>query len=249
MADREAQPGLKPHAGKVAVVTGAGRGIGRAVALALARSGAGVALAARSESEIRTVLAEIEAGGGSGAAFPTDVSSEEDVVRLFRRVREDFGRLDVLVNNAGLGIFGPLEHVRVEDLDRVLAVNVRGTLLCAREALKIMKPARRGYVINVASVVGFRGYANQSAYAASKHAVMGLTKSLALEAQPFGIRVSAVLPGGVDTDLVRKARPDIPPEDLLQPEDIAGAVLFLLSLSERAAVDEIYIRRRKSAPF
>lgn len=238
-----------PLAGETAIVTGAGRGIGRAIALALARAGARVALAARSRPQLEEALSEIHASGGSGIAVPTDVSSESEVAHLFERVREDFGRLDVLVNNAGLGIFGPLEELRTEDLDRVLAVNVRGTFLCAREALKLMKPRRKGYIINVASVVGFRGYANQSAYTASKHAVMGLTKSLALEAQPYDIRVSAILPGGVDTDLVRQARPDIPQSDLMQPEDIAQVVLFLLSLSDRAAIDEIYIRRRKSAPF
>ena len=112
-----------------------------------------------------------------------------------------------------------------------------------------MAPRRRGTILNISSVVGFRGYPNQSAYAASKHGLMGLTKSLAVEAQPHGIRVSAVLPGGVDTDMSRQSRPDLKADDLMQPEDIAQAVEFLLSLSDRAAVDEIYIRRRTSKPF
>jgi 3-oxoacyl-[acyl-carrier protein] reductase len=112
-----------------------------------------------------------------------------------------------------------------------------------------MEPRRRGYIINISSVVGFKGYVNQAAYAATKHGIMGLTKALALEAQPHGIRVSVVLPGGVDTELVRAARPDLDPKDLLQPDDIAQTVLYLLSLSDRAAVDQIYIRRRNSQPF
>jgi 3-oxoacyl-[acyl-carrier protein] reductase len=112
-----------------------------------------------------------------------------------------------------------------------------------------MKARREGTVINISSVVGFKGYPNQSVYTASKHAVMGLTKSLSLEAWPHDIRVSAILPGGVDTELITRARPDIPGEELMQPEDVAEAVLFLLSLSDRAAVDEIYIRRRKGQPW
>jgi 3-oxoacyl-[acyl-carrier protein] reductase len=115
--------------------------------------------------------------------------------------------------------------------------------------MRLMAPARRGYIINISSVVGVKGYANQAAYAASKHAVMGITKSLAAEAQPHGIRVSAILPGGVDTSLMEALRPDLDKALLMKPDDIADAVMFLLSLSDSAAVDEIYIRRRSSAPF
>ena len=113
----------------------------------------------------------------------------------------------------------------------------------------MMAPAGRGTIVNISSVVGFKGYPNQAAYTATKHAVMGLTKSLAVEAQPQGIRVSAVLPGGVDTDLVRQARPDLDPAILLAPDDVAQAVMYLLSLSDRAAVDQIYLRRWSSKPF
>ena len=137
----------------------------------------------------------------------------------------------------------------VEDFDRVLATNLRGTFLSCQEAMRIMVPQGGGTIINIASVVGFKGYANQSAYTASKHGIMGLTKALALEAQPHRIRVSAILPGGVDTGLATSARPDLKREELLRPEDIARTVLFLLSLPEHAAIDEIYIRRRNSAPF
>ena len=112
-----------------------------------------------------------------------------------------------------------------------------------------MIPKKSGTIINISSVVGFKGYPNQAAYTASKHALLGLTKSLAVEAQEHGIRVSAILPGGVDTEMVAKARPDLDPKILLEPEDIAHTVLFLLSLSDRAAIDQIYIRRRSSKPF
>ena len=232
--------------GRVALVTGAGRGIGRAVSLALARSGARVVLAARTADQIEAVAAEIARAGGEALAVPTDVSREEDVVALFGRVRD---RLDVLVNNAGVGVFGPLDAFAAADFDRVLGVNLRGTFLCCREAMRLMKPRKGGWIINVSSVVGFKGYPNQAAYTASKHGVVGLTKSLAVEAQPHGIRVSVILPGGVDTGLAGSARPDLDRSALLQPEDIAQTVIYLLSLSDRAAVDQIYIRRRSSQPF
>jgi NAD(P)-dependent dehydrogenase (short-subunit alcohol dehydrogenase family) len=234
--------------GKVALVTGAGRGIGRSVSLALARAGARVVLAARTAAEIERVAREIEGAGGAAVAVEADVSREEDVLRMFSRVG-DGGGLDVLVNNAGIGAFGPADRMATGDFDHIVAVNLRGAFLCAREALRIMKPQRRGTIINVSSVVGFKGYANQAAYTATKHAVMGLTKSLAAEAQPDGIRVTAVLPGGTDTALGGDARPDLNRDELLQPGDIAEVVLFLLSLPERAAIDEVYIRRRTSKPF
>jgi len=235
--------------GQVAVVTGAGRGIGRAIAQRLARAGAHAVLSARTAAPLAETERAIRAAGGSAEAAPADVADEEQVRSLFRRVTERHGRVDILVNNAGLGVFGPLADTSAADFDRVMAVNLRGAFLCCREALRLMAPRRRGTIINISSVVGFRGYPNQSAYAASKHGLMGLTKSLAVEAQPHGIRVSAVLPGGVDTDMSRQSRPDLKADDLMQPEDIAQAVEFLLSLSDRASVDEIYIRRRASKPF
>ncbi len=192
--------------GQVALVTGAGRGVGHSVSTALARSGAGVVLAARTASQIEAVAAEIARSSGGALAVPADVSREEEVLALFGRIEERFeGRLDVLVNNAGVGIFGPLESFSAAEFDRVMAMNVRGTFLCCREAVRLMKPQRAGWIINVSSVVGFKGYPNQSAYTSSKHGVVGLTKPLAVEVQPHGIRVSVILPGGVDTDLAGAA--------------------------------------------
>jgi 3-oxoacyl-[acyl-carrier protein] reductase len=235
--------------GKVAVVTGAGRGIGRSVARALSQEGARVALLARSQEQIDAVAEELRSRGGEAIAQRADVSNEDDVAQAFAHVAELWGDVDLLVNNAGIGAFGEVATAAPEDLDRILATNVRGTLLCTQAALRSMMPRRQGTVINIASVVGFRGYPRQGLYTASKHAVMGLTKSLAIEAQEHNIRVSAILPGGVNTDMIGDARPDLDRSSLLQPEDIAKTVLFLVSLPEHAAVDEIYIRRRGSTPF
>jgi 3-oxoacyl-[acyl-carrier protein] reductase len=236
-------------ADKVALVTGAGRGIGRTVALALANRGATVVLVARTADQIEGVQREIAAAGGRAVAIAADVADEASVVACFGRVAREFGRLDVLVNNAGVGRFGPIAEMSAAEFDAVMGVNVRGTFLCCREAMGLMRPRKSGYIINIGSVTGFRGYANQGAYSASKHAVMGLTKALAIEGQRDGVRVSAVLPGGVDTEMIGDARPDLDQSTLMQSEDVADAVLYLLSLSERAAVDQIYIRRRTSSPF
>ena len=234
---------------KVALVTGASRGIGQAVAQSLAAAGAHVVLTARSEAGLREVSQAVRDAGGTASWHVADVAREEDVGALFAAVDAEADQLDILINNAGVGEFGPLHELSLAQFDRVIDTNLRGTFLCCREAMRRMIPRRRGTIINIASVVGFKGYPRQSAYTASKHGVMGITKSLAAEAREYGIRVSAVLPGGVNTDMVRDSRPDLDPDELLQPDDVAQAVRYLLSLSSRAAVDQIYIRRRNSTPF
>ena len=235
--------------GQTAIITGAGRGIGRATAMALADCGACVVLAARTSSQIESVAEEITARGGTALPVVCDIAREEDIQNLFSRLDAFSDRLDIIINNAAIGRYGLFQEFSTADLDDLLAVNVRGTYICCREALHRMIPQKKGAIINISSVVGIKGYENQSAYTASKHAVVGMTKSLAVEAQRYNIRVSVIHPGGVDTQLVRDARPDLDRAILMQPEDIANAVLFLLSLSERCAVDEISIRRRGSSPF
>ena len=235
--------------GKTAIVTGAGRGIGRAIARSLAHHGATVIAAARTESQIKAVADEINQSGGIAYSYPFDLADESEILSLFTFLEKKADKLDILVNNAGTGLFGQMHEFSTEDLQILLDVNIRGTYLCCREGLRRMIPNKSGYIINISSVVGFKGYPNQSAYTASKHAVVGMTKSLAVEAQPHNIRASLIHPGDVDTDLVRSARPDLDPAILIQPQDIADTVMYLLSLSEQCAVDEIYIRRLGGKPF
>ena len=236
--------------GKVAVVTGAARGIGRMIALRFAQEGADVAFTDLSRDEnMETLEKELSDLGVKGKGYVSDASDFNQAQQTIDQVIADFEKVDVLVNNAGIGLFGQMHEFSTEDLQILLDVNIRGTYLCCREGLRRMIPNKSGYIINISSVVGFKGYPNQSAYTASKHAVVGMTKSLAVEAQPHNIRASLIHPGGVDTDLVHSARPDLDPAILIQPEDIAHTVMYLLSLSERCAVDEIYIRRRGSKPF
>jgi 3-oxoacyl-[acyl-carrier protein] reductase len=234
---------------QVILVTGASRGIGRSLSVELAARGAQVVLAARNEELLQRLEEEIASSGGQALAVRADISEEEDLARLFDMIAEKYGRLDVLINNAAIGAFGKLAEFSIDDFDRIIKVNLRGYYLCCQKALRLMIPVKSGYIINISSIQGIRGYPEQSAYAASKHGVMGLTKSLASEVQEHGIRVSAILPGGVDTELIRQARPDLDSSVLIKTDDIALTVLFLLSLSDTAMVDQIVIRRRAASPF
>jgi len=211
--------------GKVAIVTGAGRGIGRAIAKALAGEGARVALAARTESDLAAVKAEIEREADeapvraqAALVVPTDVSDEGQVRALVRKVREIFGRLDILVNNAGIAVGKPLLETTTEEWDRSMAVNARGPFLMCRECIPLMRESGGGVIINIVSVVGIKGYVNQGAYTASKHALMGMTKVLAQEVKGDGIRVHAISPGGVATGMIRETRPDLDESVLIAPE-------------------------------
>ena len=235
---------------RVAIVTGASRGIGRAIAVMLGRHGVKVAAAARTEQDLAAVCDEIESLGGESLAVRTDVTSEEDVRRLVRTAVERFGKLDIAINNAGIGVFGPIEETATEDWDRVMAVNVRGPFMLCREAVPHLK--RNGdiaWIINICSVVGVKGYVNQAAYTASKHALLGMTKVLAQEVEQYGIRVHAICPGGVDTSLVAEARPDLDRSVLMQPDEIAEIVLFLLTRRGNAVVDQVNVRRATSQPW
>ena len=235
--------------GKIALVTGASRGIGKSISLALAAYGAQVILSSRNEARLLKAKEAICSQGGSASIIVADISEENKIMDLFEEIKSTFGRLDILINNAGLGIWSKLVDFRTEDLDRILQVNLRGPYLCCRQAMRLMIPQKSGYIINITSVQGIRGYENQSAYAASKHGVMGFSKSLAVEAQEYNIRVSAVLPAAVDTEMIREARPDLDPTVLIRPMDIAKSVLFLLSLSDTAMVDQVYVRRMAGRPF
>jgi len=238
-----------PLDGKVAIVTGAGRGIGHSISLTLARNGARVSLVARTDTELSAVRAEIEALSGSAVALPADVASEAEVVEVVRRTFELFGRLDIVVNNAGVGIFGPLAETTAEQWDRQMAVNARGPFLICREAIPLLQQQDQSFIVNIASVVGVKGYTNQAAYSASKHALVGMSQALAKEVQNDGIRVHVLCPGGVDTQMVTQARPDLDRSVLMQPQEIADIVLFLVTRRGNAIIDELRIRRASSTPW
>ena len=236
-------------AGRIALVTGAGRGIGRAVALALAGQGAAVALAARSVEELEAVRGEIREKRGKAGTFPTDLAQPDAPRRLVEAVVGAYGGLDILVNNAGTAVNRGISETSVEDWDRLMAVNARAPFLLCREALPYLKRSGRGRIVNIASVVGYKGYVNQAAYTASKHALTGFTKVLAQEVMPDGVRVHLVSPGGVDTDLVGSMRPDLDRSGLTTAEEVAQTILFLLSQEGNAVIDEVNIRRPGKSPW
>lgn len=192
------------YVGKVALVTGAAGGIGFATAVRLAREGASLVLADLTEAELVAVADAVRAVGGRAAAAAADVSRLADFEALVARAESEFGGLDLLVNNAGIeGVVAPLESYPIDVFDRVLAVNVRGVFLGMRAAGPALRRRGAGAIVNLASVAGVSGDPNLSAYVASKHAVIGLTRSAALAFGPQGIRVNAVAPAPVETRMMR----------------------------------------------
>jgi NAD(P)-dependent dehydrogenase (short-subunit alcohol dehydrogenase family) len=223
-------------AGRTAVVTGGGRGIGRSVARGLAAEGMRVVLAARSEGEIDAVAEEVRERDGEAIAVPTDVTDTDDVTRLFERARDRFGRVDLLVNNAGTNADGRLWELDDEAWETVIDVNLNGAFRCAREALAGGMVARgEGTIVNMGSLTGKVGFAGTSAYGASKHGLQGLTNTLAKELKDTDVRVSAVCPGQVATDLTD----DIAEVDRLGTEDVTGIVVFLATRPPNVYVPEV----------
>ena len=226
--------------GKVAVVTGGGRGLGAAAAWALAEAGADVALLARSEDQLVATAREIEdATGRKVLSCTCDVSDEASVDEAASLTVATFGRVDVLVNNAGIASVAPLLDLELAELRRVLDVNVVGAFLCARAFGAHMIAQRKGTVINVASVAGLAGDADLTAYCASKHAVIGLTKALAIEWARHGVTVNAIAPGYFRTDLNKHVLDDvkigpkivghIPLRRVGQPEELGPLIVYLAS--------------------
>jgi len=239
----------KRLAGKIAIVTGASRGIGRAISIAFAKEGATVVLAARALEKLKETAKQVTEAGGGAEIVVTELTEEDSIKNLVKVTGDKFGRLDMLVNNAGVTHSARLEETATADWDRCHQVNARGPFILCREALPLLKKAEAGYIVNIASVVGVKGYPLQSAYTASKHALRGMTISLAEELKGSNIRVHLLCPGGVDTELVQEVRPDIKKEDLMQPDEIAELVIYLVTHKGNAVMDELHIRRAASSPW
>lgn len=236
-------------AGKVAIVTGASRGIGRAISVALAQETATIVLAARSIQQLQITAEQVTKAGGQARIVHVELTEEKSIRNLIQVTGEKLGRLDILVNNAGVTHSAELGQTSTEDWQRCISINATAPFILCREALPLLKKSQAAYIINIASVVGVKGYPLQSAYTASKHALRGMTMSLAEELRGSDIRVHLLCPGGVDTDMVDSVRPDIAKDELIKPEEIAELVLYMVTHKGNAVVDELRIRRATSSPW
>jgi 3-oxoacyl-[acyl-carrier protein] reductase len=234
----------------VALITGSSRGIGKAIALHLANYGYRVAVTGTNDELLADVVAEIEAQGGVAKAFACDLAAYQlSPQMLVDDVIAHFGRLDVLVNNAGLAWADSFGNLSLDDYERIMGLNVRVPLFLTQAALPYLLASDEKSIVNISSVVGHKAYANQTLYAASKHALNGLMSALAKEYRTKGLIVHNIAPGGVATEMIKTARPDLDPATLIDPSDVARTVAFLLSLKGTAQIDEVKIRRRDNTPF
>jgi NAD(P)-dependent dehydrogenase (short-subunit alcohol dehydrogenase family) len=228
--------------GPVVWVTGASRGIGAAVARAFAADGARVALSGRTVVALRRNTREIEQAGWTAVSVECDVTSEASVRRAFDLILKKFGRIDVLVNNAGVTYFKPFEQTTVKEFDHVIATNLRGTFLCAKSVLPAMVKRGHGYIINIISVTATTAFENSSAYAAAKAGMLGMSRSLRAEVRKKGVRVIDILPGAVETEMWSSEARKKYHEKMMQPKDVADVVVSLFRQPQRIVTEEILIR-------
>ncbi|MBI5369072.1 MAG: SDR family oxidoreductase [Planctomycetes bacterium] len=232
-------------AGRTAIVTGGSSGIGRAIALRFAGAGAQVTVAARGRARCEETVREIERAGGRACAAAADVACEADVERLVAETVARWGGLDLMVANAGIGVWGPAEELALADWERVLAVDLTGVFLCARAAFRQMRrQGRGGTILAVASVAGVDAWSGTAAYSAAKFGVRGFMKALSDEGEEHGIKVSTVCPGMVDTPMIGAEGEE--KAELIAPEDVADAALYLATLGRNVVVHDLVLDRRGS---
>jgi NAD(P)-dependent dehydrogenase (short-subunit alcohol dehydrogenase family) len=224
--------------GRVVLVTGASRGIGLAIAQACARAGAHLALVARDHALLKKAAGQLP---GQAHFFAADVSSVRSVESLFKSIQAKIGRLDVLINNAGVFTFKPFVQTTLEDWQRNIGTNLTSLFLVTRAALPLLERSRSAHIVNVLSVSSRTAFPKCSAYSASKFGALGFTRVLAQELRPKGVRVTAVLPGSTSTRMMDEFDFKVHRERLLQPEDVAAEVLNALLQPRRANVDEILL--------
>lgn len=235
--------------GKIALITGASGGIGSCIARRFAQDGISLALLGRSKEKLAATAASVREYGVETLLLPGDLLDDAYLEDCFAAVKERFAGLDILVNNAGMALSRSFEETTMAEFDRIMALNARVPYLACHLALPLLRCSECASILNIASVVAHKGYPLQSAYAASKHALAGFTKSLASEVYREDIRVHLISPGGVFTDMVRIARPDLTGEDMILPEDIAEIAAFFIEHRTNAVIDEICVHRSGKEPF
>jgi NAD(P)-dependent dehydrogenase (short-subunit alcohol dehydrogenase family) len=228
---------------RAALVTGASSGIGLGIAKVLADEGYALTITSRRPEKLEAAAAELSALGADVLAVPGNVANEDDVIAVVRAHEDAYGRLDVLVNNAGLGIGGPIGDLQTKHLDLQLAVNLRSMILFYREALPLLRAAGGALVVNTSSITGKRGTAGLAVYSATKHAMVGFTQAMNEELRDAGIKSCALCPAYVDTELAAYVHDTVPPEEMIRVEDVAESVRYLLKLSPHCVIPEVVFER------
>ena len=230
----------RPLEGKVTLITGASRGIGYAIARSLARMGAKLSLCARDPEKLQRASRELEGQGAKVLATPADVARASDITSLLEATERSLGAIEILVNNAGIGVFGPIQEASEANWDAVLDTNLKAVFLLSKAVAPGMISRRSGHIINIASLAGKSAFAGGSIYCTSKWGLLGLTQCLAEDLRPYEIRVSAICPGSVATDFSPQSKKD--PRKMLQPEDVAHAVEMILTQAPQSFISEVLLR-------
>lgn len=227
--------------GKIALVTGGGRGLGAAICETLAESGAVTVVADIQLNYAEKVAKNLQGKGLEAIAVPLDVRSEQQIETVLQEVLNQFGRIDILINNAGTDVTLPIEELKIEEIDRVLDVNLRGPFILSKLILPLMKQQGSGHIINIASTASKRVWPNASAYHASKWGLVGLSHAVHVEARPHNVKVTAVIAGGMQTPFILDRFPDTPLENLQDPKNVAETVRFALLQPDESVIPEITV--------
>ncbi|MCA1992209.1 MAG: SDR family oxidoreductase [Coleofasciculus sp. S288] len=236
--------------GKVAIVTGGGRGLGEAICRMLAEAGAIAIVADIREDLSEKVVQQIQDNGGKAQALKLDVSDAEQVEAAIQNIATQYGRLDILINNAGVDVTLPVDELSVQDWNRIMAVNLNGPFIMSKSVLPYMKQQGRGHIVNIVSTASKRTWPNASAYHASKWGLLGFSHALHVEARPENIKVTAVVAGGMRTPFLLDRFPDIDVNVLQDPKNVADTIRYVLMQPEETVIPEVMVlpMREKSWP-
>jgi NAD(P)-dependent dehydrogenase (short-subunit alcohol dehydrogenase family) len=236
--------------GKVAIVTGGGRGLGQAICQMLSEAGA-IAIVADIQKDLaEKVSQDIQQEGGKAQALQLDVSNAEQVESAIGQIVNQYGHLDILINNAGIDVTLPVDELTVQDWERIMAVNLNGPFIMSKYAIPYMKQQGSGHIVNIASTAAKRTWPNASAYHASKWGLLGFSHALHVEARPHNVKVTAVVAGGMRTPFLLDRFPDIDPNILQDPKNVADTIRYVLMQPEETVIPEVMVlpMREKSWP-
>lgn len=235
--------------GKVAIVTGGSQGLGEAISRRLAQAGATVCIADIKKEQAETVAKAIEADGGKAAAFDLNVMSREDVEQTVGDIHKQFGHVDILINNAGTDATKPINELTHDDWDRVIGVNLSGPFLMTKAVYPLLQEQKSGHIVNICSTAAKRTWTEASAYHASKWGLLGFSHAMHAEGRRDGVKVTAVVAGGMRTAFILERFPDTDPSVLQDPKNVAETVCFALSLPEESVIPEVMVLPMKETSW